>query len=96
MSAIIENLANQIELKMGKLTDSMEVSGTSDGDELNMNVGIDTEAITQKLSGLLQEAFNQNNLSHQDSIDLATICFHRFMEISIDEARELALESISP
>jgi len=74
----------------------MEVSGSEEGDQLGMNVSVDTEAVSQKLSRVLQETFDQNKLSYEDSIDLATLCFHRFMEISIDEARELALENISP
>lgn len=96
MNPLVESLANQIESKIGKLTDAMEVSGSEEGDQLGMNVSVDTEAVSQKLSRVLQETFDQNKLSYEDSIDLATLCFHRFMEISIDEARELALENISP
>jgi hypothetical protein len=74
----------------------MEVGSSGDGDQFDINVSVDTEAVSQKLSRALQETFDQNKLSYEDSIDLATICFHRFMEIPIDEAREMALENISP
>ena len=74
----------------------MEVGSSGDGEHFDINVSVDTEDVAQKLSRVLQETFDQNKLSYEDSIDLAAICFHRFMEIPIDEAREMALENISP
>jgi hypothetical protein len=95
MTVLIEELANQIVLAMGGMADSAKVEGVSEGDELSVLVSIDAEAFSKKLAVLIQEACNKHNFDHQDSIALATLCFHRVMEIPMDEAKELADESIS-
>ncbi len=91
----LESLADQIKLEIDKhLTDTAETGSSTEGDDILMSVSFDLEAMVHKLGALLQIAFDRNKLNHADSVMLATLCYHRVCNVPMDEAAEMARESV--
>lgn len=91
----LERLADQIKLEIYKhLTGAAGTESSIEGDDIVMSVSFDIEAMVRKLGGLLQTAFDRNKLNHADSVMLATLCYHQVCNVPMDEAAEMARESV--
>ena len=91
----LERLADQIKSEIDKhLTDTAETGSSTEDDAIVMSVSFDLEAMVHRLGGLLQTAFDRNKLNHADSVMLATLCYHRVCNVPMDEAAEMARESV--
>ena len=97
----IRTLADQLVSQLESLPDAfISIGGASSGgeiahDEIEITATFDAKGYLTAVTEQLQAEFAKHSLTQDQSIELATICFSKLLDLSDTEALELARESVT-
>lgn len=97
LPALADQIVSQLESRQEEF---MSSGGASSGEEIAENeveiaVTFDSDGYSSALTELLQTEFAKHSLTHEQSIELAAICFGKSLGLSEAEAMALARESVT-